>query len=329
MNVRKLTFIGYLLIIGYFSPLVCESQKTCEALKVDIRPRTEWDVNDRGKEDEKVGPVSEKIEKMKMTQKIGMIIIHHSGELKPPTRDIRHIDTIHKIHIGKGMADIAYNYIITKDGKIYTRRSLDYAGGHTGLEGKGYNQGSIGICVLGNFEPRRWRGRIVSDTVTDAQKKSLENLLKCLCHQYNIVPSTATIRGHGEVEGSLCSGKDLRNALPEIIKKAGEVLKHHRHPEPTFIDVPETIYLVHIVDPIISQFSPDSSPGVNDTVMVEYYLFNNSVVSIQIYDKVGNLVTTLAKGVMKEAGEHYFVWDGKDKDNKLVPEGEYIYFRRS
>lgn len=55
------------------------------------------------------------------------------------------VETIKKWHLARGMFDIAYHYVITKDGICHPGRNLWVPGAHC----KGFNIYSIGVCLTG------------------------------------------------------------------------------------------------------------------------------------------------------------------------------------
>ena len=72
---------------------------------------------------------------------------------------------------------ISYHYVIELDGKITRTLRDDQLGAHTG----GHNTGNIGVCYIGgvcadNATPK--------DTRTDAQKKSLREVIKLYQTRY-------------------------------------------------------------------------------------------------------------------------------------------------
>jgi flagellar hook assembly protein FlgD len=62
----------------------------------------------------------------------------------------------------------------------------------------------------------------------------------------------------------------------------------------------------------------------NPTTTLRYDLPKNSMVTITIYDMLGNRVKTLANGI-QEAGNTSIIWNGRDDDGELVSTGVYIY----
>lgn len=121
------------------------------------------------------------------------IIIHHSGT------DQGDADTFRKFHIEKrGFIDIGYNYVINNgttkpDGLIEKGRDEHIQGAHC----LGYNNKSIGICLVGNFN---------NYSPTAKQMESLLLLCRNIMSRYKIPPEK--VLGHNET-GNLtdCPGK--------------------------------------------------------------------------------------------------------------------------
>lgn len=69
-------------------------------------------------------------------------VVHHSGAPSSQTaRDIQHW-----CMVGRGFADIDYNFLVDQSGKIYEGRGWDVVGAHT----VGYNLTGAGVCIIGN-----------------------------------------------------------------------------------------------------------------------------------------------------------------------------------
>lgn len=80
---------------------------------------------------------------------------------------------------------IGYHYVIDLDGTVETGRPLTMDGAHcntAGLSGKAYNKHSIGICYIGGLD----KNGNPADTRTDAQKRSMSDLIYQLKIDYNI-----------------------------------------------------------------------------------------------------------------------------------------------
>lgn len=131
------------------------------------------------------------------------IIIHHSNRTldSPLFIKLRH-------KFLRGWDDTGYHFIIgngaiTQNGQIYNARSTDYVGAHS----YGYNEKSLGICLIGNFD---------CCTPTFMQYRSLIRLVMFLKTKYEI-PSI-NILGHNETLGckKTCPGNRV---LMERIRK--------------------------------------------------------------------------------------------------------------
>lgn len=74
------------------------------------------------------------------------VIIHHSAFYEDNDLDtLLEVQNVHRND--RGWADIAYHYLIGQNGLIYEGRDIQVRGTHV----EGYNSGSLGICLLGNF----------------------------------------------------------------------------------------------------------------------------------------------------------------------------------
>jgi len=85
--------------------------------------------------------------------------------------------------------------------------------------------------------------------------------------------------------------------------------------------IPETFELAQSVP------NPFGNPG-NSRTFIRYTLAEQGFTTLQIYDILGHLVTTLV-AEDKEAGTYPAVWDGKNASGRLVASGVYIYLLKS
>ncbi|NPV66366.1 MAG: N-acetylmuramoyl-L-alanine amidase [Anaerolineae bacterium] len=75
------------------------------------------------------------------------VVIHHSANYGRDDIDtLLYIQRRHREE--RGWADVAYHFFVGREGMIYAGRPLDVRGTHVA----GYNTGSVGVCLLGNFE---------------------------------------------------------------------------------------------------------------------------------------------------------------------------------
>jgi N-acetylmuramoyl-L-alanine amidase len=108
-------------------------------------------------------------------RKIDKIIIHCSATPEFSDFDVKDIRDWHVN--GNGWSDVGYHYIIKLNGEVQFGRPENKIGAHV----KGKNRSSIGVCYIGGMDKsmEEW-----IDTRTEAQKKSLIELIKDLQKKY-------------------------------------------------------------------------------------------------------------------------------------------------
>ncbi|MBN2470612.1 MAG: N-acetylmuramoyl-L-alanine amidase [Anaerolineae bacterium] len=75
------------------------------------------------------------------------VVIHHSANYGAD--DLDTLLYIQERHRGeRGWADVGYHFFVGKTGVIYEGRALNVRGAHVA----GHNTGSVGVCLLGNYE---------------------------------------------------------------------------------------------------------------------------------------------------------------------------------
>lgn len=127
------------------------------------------------------------------------IIIHHSAT---PIDDAVNM---HKVHLARGMKNgLAYHFVISngsrkaKDGEIYigSRWKGQLDGGH--VKKQSWNQTSIGICLIGNFEIR---------PPTSKQLSALEGLCEYLMKRCKLHANEVTTHTLFHPKHTVCPGK--------------------------------------------------------------------------------------------------------------------------
>ena len=92
-------------------------------------------------------------------------------------------------HLARGWATIGYHFVVSPSGRIFRGRPVDRLGAHV----LGHNAGTVGICLMGNFETER---------PTPAALRSLEHTCR------RLVPGGAGVPllGHRDHRGHRSSG---------------------------------------------------------------------------------------------------------------------------
>ncbi|MBU0648215.1 N-acetylmuramoyl-L-alanine amidase, partial [Patescibacteria group bacterium] len=152
--------------------------------------------------------------------RIDQVIIHHTAanDNTPidPEATIRGIYYFHTIE--RGWGDIGYNYLVDHHGNIYEGRKGGL--GVVAAHAYGFNHGSVGISVLGNYEEEYPADNSI-DAVVDLisfisfqTDLNLESVLTLNGESYDAVS------GHRDVNATACPGEKFYELLPDIIDQA-------------------------------------------------------------------------------------------------------------
>jgi hypothetical protein len=174
--------------------------------------------------------------------KISRVIVHHSARFYRSTQDDSlEVRRIQDRHIARGMNDIGYHFIIATDGLVYEGRY-----GHKWIRGEHatrFNEDSIGVCVLGNYDKPLNRPTNSIDKNSPAFQ-TLNKLCAWLCFEAGLAPDEKTpispttknlhsvykntklpvIVGHKEVDslldmpgGTTCPGEKLAALVHKMV----------------------------------------------------------------------------------------------------------------
>jgi len=135
---------------------------------------------------------------------LNTIVVHHSAY---PYAGPQEVQDLHMDR--RGFADIAYHFLIDAEGTIYEGRELNVRGAHV----QGFNTGSVGIVLLGNFN---------DEQPTQFQLTSLRALVDYLRYTYEI----RYLAGHKDYpdqspDGTECPGNNLYPLLSDIARDLG------------------------------------------------------------------------------------------------------------
>ncbi len=164
------------------------------------------------------------------------LVVHHTAGRNADPDPAATVRAIYYYHaVTRRWADIGYNYLIDEQGRVYEGRyardfwngatpssdnlaGLGVAAGHT----KYYNQGTMGISLLGTF---------TSQAPTAAAQASLVRMLAWASAKYHIDPTASglyvnpesgvtgtqpNIAGHRDYASTACPGGVVYSQLPSI-----------------------------------------------------------------------------------------------------------------
>jgi hypothetical protein len=169
------------------------------------------------------------------TQKL---IVHHTVTANGDPDPASTIRAIYHDHVvNRGFVDIAYNFLIDAQGRLYKGR---YSGarntktqdtitgenaageGVTGAHTGGYNSGTMGVAILGNHVstpiPAAARQTLVHHLAWEAERHGLPPLAasRYTNPESGARRTTPNIAGHRDYTATQCPGETLWAALPSI-----------------------------------------------------------------------------------------------------------------
>ncbi|NDJ86920.1 MAG: hypothetical protein GYB66_13645 [Chloroflexi bacterium] len=132
------------------------------------------------------------------------VVIHHSVIYE--VDDLTTMHAVQDMHLDeRGWSDIAYHFCVGASGTVYEGRLMRLRGTHTA----GYNTGSLGVCLLGNFE---------MDTPSAEQLEATQSLVNWLALRLEL----SHLAGHREFNPETrCPGENLAPLLDDMALGAG------------------------------------------------------------------------------------------------------------
>ncbi|WPP48539.1 N-acetylmuramoyl-L-alanine amidase [Catalinimonas niigatensis] len=150
------------------------------------------------------------------------VIVHHSAGSNISTDYLNTVRNIYLFHTqDRGWSDVGYNYLIAQDGTIFQGRSYsDDQADNDDVQGAhfcGQNSGTMGICMMGNFNTA-----VPSDTsITSlirltAWKLDKESLNPLASSSHPANSNLGVIAGHRNGCATECPGDNLYAMLEDI-----------------------------------------------------------------------------------------------------------------
>ncbi|HAN79750.1 MAG TPA: hypothetical protein DCQ31_19310 [Bacteroidales bacterium] len=156
------------------------------------------------------------------------VIVHHTAGSNSATN---YTDVIRNIYIyhtqSNGWSDIGYNYLIAQNGTIYAGRDpLNGAQDNVmGAHFSGKNTNTMGISLMGNYEPEKDKPIVSPPTI---QLEALQKLATWKLAKENLNPDAwfshplnanlSTLSGHRDGGNTACPGTEVYKLLPTLRK---------------------------------------------------------------------------------------------------------------
>ena len=136
--------------------------------------------------------------------------IHHTvtptnDSMTVPAR-LRQIQGFHMF--SRGWCDIGYNYLVSRDGRVWRGRGARTVGAHV----ENANTGNVGVSFIGTY---------TSTAPTSTQMCNTAKLLRRLHEDFGGLSLNRTdVKGHRQLGSTSCPGSALYNRIDAILRKA-------------------------------------------------------------------------------------------------------------
>ncbi len=165
-----------------------------------VKSRSQWTRED---------PILARADRM---GRISKLTVHHDG-MPPVTLSTEsqvrdRIALIRRAHVGNGWADLGYHYVVDPLGNVWEGRPISLQGAHV----KNYNEGNVGVMVLGNFQEQR---------PTPQALTALDAFIVTQMRQYRI--RLDQVYTHQELRPTACPGRYLQNHMVSERMRGGTI----------------------------------------------------------------------------------------------------------
>ena len=190
---------------------------SADADGIDMVSRQEWGAN------ESLGSSTRTV------NDVHMGVVHHTAHASGSRANSYSrseapglVRAMHQYHTNTlGWADLGYNVLVDRFGTIYEGRKGGFGNGVVGAHARGFNTGSFGVAVIGNFVD------------VQASPEAIESLTEVVAAKsaiHGIDPTSTTTRmgdgtrrptilGHRDVGNTACPGR-IQQLLPQIRSEA-------------------------------------------------------------------------------------------------------------
>ncbi len=223
------------------------------------------------------------------------------------------VRSIYQYHVDvSGFADIGYNFLVDRFGRIYEGRFGGVRNAVIGAQAQGFNTGSTGVSLMGTFQ---------SSDPPGAAIDSLRNLLAWKLDLHHVNPKGSltvvsggsqkypagqsvnipTIVGHRDVQTTQCPGDRVMSrlgALRSAVYDRG---------------LPK-IFNPSVTPPV---FTPNGD-GSGDTLRIKATTVGASSWRIRVKNSGGTQLRTWSG-----SGQPSVLWDGRDSGGTAAPHGYY------
>jgi hypothetical protein len=207
------------------------------------------------------------------------VIVHHSAGSNTTTNFLEAVRNIYTFHTapppsGNGWNDVGYNFLITQDGTIFQGRDgqgIMDGDNVLGAHFCGKNNGTMGICLLGNYNEVQPTNVAIKSLINLAAWKLGKEKLPVIGQFQHTNGLLNIISGHRDGCATECPGSNLYAKLAEFRQKINLICTYTNAfitsveaPQAQFFKIypqPSSEFL--IVD-VLNDFSEKNSPQIFD-----------------------------------------------------------------
>ena len=164
---------------------------------------------------------------------VHMGVVHHTATSNSYSDAKAVMRSMYRYHTQSlGWSDLGYNLVVDREGNVYEGRAGGLDRGVIGAHARGYNTGSFGVSVIGNYE---------NVDAPAAAMRALEQVVIWQSTIYGIDPDgwtnktngswTQTLVGHRQVGNTACPGR-IQNHLPALRTATSEQVQAAAVPFP-------------------------------------------------------------------------------------------------
>lgn len=213
----------------------------------------------------------------RIVHKVHNMILHHSAGSNTDTFYTNIVRNIYLYHTQSlKWSDIGYNYLVAQNGQLYKGRDPDKYDQDNikGAHFCGSNAGTMGVCVLGNYEEAfPTDTSIITVSKLLAWKAAKDSIDPNLEYAHPLNSHLNGLAAHRDGCATLCPGENLYNLLPEIREMVNSILVEHD---------------IHLESTLV----PQDTNMIKDQIRVNYKtrtveLNENAINEITIFDHTG------------------------------------------
>ena len=149
------------------------------------------------------------------------LVVHHTAS---PTNDtftpearLRQTQAFHMDT--RGYCDIAYNFLMSRDARVWEGRGDGVLGGHT----LNQNAGNMALCIIGTY---------TTDTLTPQQSCGVAGWMAWQSSLHGITLNRTNIKGHREWGATACPGDTVFAQLDTLVMQAATTCAGVTPPRP-------------------------------------------------------------------------------------------------